>query len=135
MTTLESIPLGVPKKIILKGGWFGLCSFTTILKWCKTMDSSHSYIPNVQATIVASFSSMNTFCTSPYFLDLLFPFKWFKREVRRVCQCLLVFLKKVYPFSNASIVPSKDLMLWMQKSSKQRFLKDMNKPWQRHIYA
>jgi hypothetical protein len=85
MTTFESIPLGVPKKNILKGGWFGLCSFTTlILKWCKAMDSSHFYMPNVQATIVASFSSMNTPCTSPYFLDLLFPLKRFKREVRRV---------------------------------------------------
>jgi hypothetical protein len=94
---------------------------------------SHFYIPNVQATIVASFSSMNTPCTSPYFLNLLFPLKWFKREVRKVWQCLLVFLKKIYPFSSASIALSKDLMLWIQKSSKQRILKDMNRPWQRHV--
>jgi hypothetical protein len=76
---------------------------------------------------------MNTPYISPYFIDLLFPFKQFKREVRRVWQCLLVFLKKVYPFSSASIAPSQELMLWIQKSSKQRFLKNMNRPWQMHI--
>lgn len=114
---LELIPLNVPNNSILKRGWFGLCKFCHLhsneqgaINWCKVMNNPHCCIPSVQATIIASSSSINT-PHNPYFFYLVLSFKWFEKDVKGMCQCLLAIFKEVSPISIRSIVSFWDLIV------------------------
>ncbi len=46
----------------------------------NVIESSHSCIVRIHATIITSSSFINTI-VGPIILDLIFPFKWLEREV------------------------------------------------------
>ncbi len=69
------------------------------------MDSPHSYIANVHAINVESFSSVSTFF-GPILLDLIFPFKWLELELIGMFHDLLTFLKEGVTLSTTSMVVS-----------------------------
>jgi hypothetical protein len=101
----KPIILGVSRNSIsiFEGGLVQISSITSILNYYKVMESPHSCILNVQATIATSSSSMSTSC-GPCFFDYVLPFKWFEEEVRGMCQCFFVFFKVVCPLCITSIV-------------------------------
>jgi hypothetical protein len=61
------------------------------------MDNPHCCIPSVQATNIASSSSLNTPC-GPCFLNIFLPFKWFETNVKGMCQWWLTFFQRSLPF-------------------------------------
>ncbi len=76
----------------------------------EVMDNITSCISITWATSVLSSLSINI-PYEPTFIELVLPFKWFKRKVHDTCQKLLVFLKNNWPPSTTSIVFSKALLV------------------------
>ncbi len=72
----KPITLGISKNSIsiFEGGLVQISSTIFILSYYKVMESPHSCILSVQATIVTSSSSMSTPC-GPCFFDYVLPFK------------------------------------------------------------
>ncbi len=69
------------------------------------MDSPHSYIANVHVISITSFSCIST-PPNPIFLDLVFPFKWSKKELIGMFHDLLDLLKECVPLSTIAMVAS-----------------------------
>ncbi len=80
-------------------------SITFIFNYFRLMDSPHSYIVNVHAITIASSSSIST-PLIPIFLNLVFPFKWSKKELIGMFHDLLALLKECLPISTTSMVAS-----------------------------
>lgn len=108
---LKPIPPTISKQSKFEGGRFGFSKFWHFCFDCyKVMESITSCIPKTQATSVLSSSFVNT-PYEPTFIELVLPFKWFKRKVHGMCQNFFFFLKKVWPPSTTSIGFSKALLV------------------------
>ncbi len=79
-------------------------SFATfIFSCCRLMYNPHSCIVNVHVVTIAHSSYVNT-PFGPIFLDPVFPFRWWTRELIRMFHDLLALLRECVPLSITSIV-------------------------------
>ncbi len=86
-------------------GWVKFESLLPLSNCCNVMKSPHSYILKTHATIISSFSWVNT-PNGPIFLLLVFPYRWLKSEITSMPQNLLAPHKEVILFSTTSMVAS-----------------------------
>lgn len=73
------------------------------------MESSHSCTPNIQATIVASFSYVSIPC-GPFSLIWFFHLNDMKKRLE-ICANVCYILKVIFPLSIAFVVYSNELIV------------------------